>query len=208
MTRACVAAVMVWCGVAAAGNPPPIGATAKLDHTVAVVDRVPIWQSELDEIYARNDVKKPTPEQAKIALDALIDEAIIQHAAEALHLTVGEAEVDAAVAEIQKQNGLDAAGLDKALAQQHFTRAQYRQEIVRQLQARQLYQLQLAPHIAVSEDEIKAAFAELKLHNSALTLDAATHETLRAHVWGDKLDAAQKAWMEHARATAHIERRP
>ena len=201
-------ALLLACGVAAAGTPPPIGATAKLDHLVATVDRTPVWQSEIDELFARNDLTKPTPEQLKAALDLLIDQAILQHTADALHLTTSDTEIDAAVEQIKKQNSLDDAGLDKALAEQHYTRAQYREEMARQLRAQKVYQIDLVPHVTVTEDDIKHAYTEAKAIDTKMgPLDDKLRETLRSTLWNKKLGVEQEAWIQRKRAAAHIERR-
>ncbi len=200
--------VSVLCRIAAAGNPPPIGAVAKLDRQAAIVERTPVWQSEVDELLARNEVTKPTPDQLKSALDLLIDQALVDHIADALHLTTNEAEVDQAVEVIKKQNGIDDAALDKALADQRFTRAEYRIELARQLRAQKVYQIDLVPHVTVTEDDIKRAYADAKAIDTKLgPLDDKLREALRSSIWSKKLSNEQDAWIQRKRAAARIERR-
>ena len=195
------------CGVAAAAL-PQIGATAKLDHQVASVDRTPVWQSEIDELFARNELAKPTPDQLKVALDLLIDQAILVHAAAELHITATEAEIDMAINEIKKQNNIDDAGLDKALADQHYTRAEYRTEMARQLLTQKVIQIEVVPHVTVTEDDIKHAYTEAKAIDTKMgPLDDKLRETLRSTLWNKKLGVEQEAWIQRKRAAAHIERR-
>ena len=187
---------------------PSTGSTAKLDSRVATVDRAPIWQSELDEAFAHAGLKTPTKEQTELALDSLVDSLIVDHAADALRLEVSDAEVDMAIAEIKKQNNIDDAGLDKALGDQHFTRAMYRVELARQVRAQKLFQIELVPHVAVSEDELKAYYAKRKAADPGVDTFEKVHDTLKQILWGDKMAAEQDAWIKRKRATAHIVRKP
>lgn len=197
-------------GLAAADSAPKptTGSIAKLDRRVASVDRTPIWQSELDEAFAHAGLKNPTKEQIDLALDSLIDSILVDHAAEALRLEVSDAEIDMAIAEIKKQNNIDDAGLDKALADQHFTRDMYRVELARQVRAQKLFQIELVPHVAVSEDEIKAAYDKAKGVNAAIEPLDKVRDTIKQMVWGEKMAAEQDAWIKRKRATAHIVRKP
>ena len=187
---------------------PTTGSVAKLDRRVATVDRTPVWQSELDETFAHAGLKTPTKEQLTAALDSLIDSIIVDHVAEALHLTVTDAELDMAVAEIKKQNNIDDAGLDKALADQHFTRDMYRVELARQVRAQKVYQLELVPHVSVSDDEVKAAYDKVKAQNPKIDPLDKIKDTVKQSVWGEKLAAAQEDWIKRRRAAAHIVRTP
>ena len=200
--------LVLLCGVTEAGEPPPIGASAKLDRQVAIVERTPVWQSEVDEIFARNEVVQPTPEQLKAALDLLIDQAIVEHIADALHVTTNEQEIDAAIDQIKKQNRIDDAGLDKALAGQHLTRAEYRVEMARQIRTQKVYQIDLVPHVSVTEDDIKQAYTDSKVVDPKLgPLDDKLRDVIRSSVWNKKLSMEQDAWIQRKRATAHVERR-
>jgi parvulin-like peptidyl-prolyl isomerase len=209
--------VLIMAAVASADTPsaappaptrPPTGSTAKLDHRVATVDRTPIWQSELDEAFAHAGLKTPTKEQIGLALDSLIDSILVDHAAEALHLEVTDPEIDMAIAEIKKQNNIDDAGLDKALADQHFTREMYRVELGRQVRAQKLFQIELVPHVAVTDDDVNKAYAKAKAANAGIESLDKIRDTIKQMVWGEKLAAEQELWIKRKRATAHIVRKP
>jgi peptidyl-prolyl cis-trans isomerase SurA len=193
---------------AAAADRPPTGAIAKLDHQVASVDRIPIWQSELDELFERAQLKTPTPEQRTQALDTLIEAAILEHAARALQITTDEKEIDMAVEEIKKQNSIDDAGLDKALAEQHFTRDMYRVELARQLRAQKVYRLVLVAGIDVTDVEIKAAYDKAKAVTPGIDSFDKVKDVIKQRVWEEKLVEAQARWMTDARKKAHIVRKP
>jgi parvulin-like peptidyl-prolyl isomerase len=190
--------------VAAADPQPPIGATATLDREIAIVERTPIWQSELDELLARVPAQNFDPNQKKAALDSLIDTVLIQHTAAERKIETSDAEIDAAVKQVETQNNIDDAGLDKALADQHFTRAQYREELGRQLRAQRVFQQIIAPKVSVTEAEIATEWA--KHSKDAPTSEQ--HEQVRQALWSNKMGAATTEWLAKRRAGAHIEVKP
>jgi peptidyl-prolyl cis-trans isomerase SurA len=165
-------ALLVVCAVARADR-PPVGATSKVDRVVATVNGTPIWQSQIDEHLA-------DPASTRAVLDEMIDEELVVARARARYVTVEDAEVDAAITEIKTQNQLDDAGLDAALAAQHYTRARYRVELARQLLRLRVIQQELGPTIQATDPVERRA----------------------------KLDQATTAWIAKLRAAAHIERRP
>ncbi len=117
--RAVAIAVICAARLAAADGHAKVGSVARLDRVAALVDTTPIWQSQLDE--------------RSTTADLAIDDAIVAAAGVERGVTVSDAETDAAMVEIKKQNNVDDAGLDAALASQHYTRASYRAELTRQL---------------------------------------------------------------------------
>ena len=199
-----IAFLVLTTAIAAADPQPPIGATARIDREIAVVERTPIWQSELDETLARMPAQSFSPDQKKQALDSLIDNVLIQHEADRLHVEVGNEEVDAAIKEVEDENKIDDAGLEKALADQHFTREQYREELARQIRAQRVYNAEIAPKITVSDAEIDTEWAK---HSK----DAPTQEQrdqVRQAIWGQKMGLATQEWLARVRAGAHVEVKP
>jgi peptidyl-prolyl cis-trans isomerase SurA len=197
--------VLVVLGAVAAADPqPPIGSTATLDHEIAVVERTPVWQSQLDELLARVPAQDFNPNQKKAALDSLIDNVLIQHTADQHQIETNDAEIDAAIKEVEQQNRIDDAGLDKALSEQHFTRAQYRDELGRQIRAQRLFQQIIAPKVSISEAEIDAAWAK----QSKDTPTSEQREQVRQALWSQKMGVATTDWLAKRRAGAHIEVKP
>jgi peptidyl-prolyl cis-trans isomerase SurA len=168
--------VMLAAATAYAADPqPPPGATAKVDRIVATVDGTPIWWSELQDRVAPTGDSSDKMQHA--ILDEMIDEQVIVAKAIAARIDVDDSEVDAAMEEIKKQNGLDDAGLDQALTAQHYTRARYRIELKRQLlRLRAVNQLVSPSIVAKDADERRK-----------------------------KLDAATTTWVAKLRAGAHVE---
>ncbi|HEX4451052.1 MAG TPA: SurA N-terminal domain-containing protein [Kofleriaceae bacterium] len=189
---------------AAADNQPIIGATATLDREVAIVERTPIWQSEIDELLARVPAQGFSPDQKKQALDSLIDGVLIEHTAKERQIETSDPEIDAAIKEVEQENHLDDAGLEKALTDQHYTREQYRSELARQIRAQRVYSQLIAPKVTVTDAEVDTEWAKR-------SKDKATpeqREQLRQAIWGGKMAQASQEWLAQRRATAHIEVKP
>lgn len=200
------ALLVVLVGVARAER-PPIGATAAIDRVAALVDGTPIWRSAVDDALAEQHVDQPTAEQRRTALDGLIDSTLQLRAAKLLGLSTNDAEIDAAYAEIKKQNGLDDAGLDQALATYHFTRALYREELRRQILIAKLAQHELAPQVGtITDDEIEKAYAARRASEPKLPpYDPSVHDVMRDQLRAQRLADLLAKWLKQQRSRAHIE---
>lgn len=188
---------------------PPDGATAKLDHVVATVDGRPIWRTEIDELFERGSIDKPTFDQTQQAIDVLIDSALIDNAAARLKVDVTDSELAAAEQMIKNQNHLDDAGLDKALAEQHFTRAAYRKELARQIRMQRAFNADFSgSHVQVSDAEVKQRYDEAKKQKPDIGDFDKVKDAVREAVYSEKAGAAQGEWVKKLRAGAHIERHP
>jgi hypothetical protein len=109
---------------------------------------------------------------------------------------------------VKKQNSIDDAGLEKALAEQHFTRSSYREELVREILGQKFFQLLFAPRISITDKDIDEAYAEqLKRDPKLGKLDAKLKDELRSFLWSKKLARLQEKWVAIERARVHIERR-
>jgi len=186
---------------------PQDRSTAKLDHVVATVDGRPIFHSEIDEIFERNKIDKPSFDQTQAAIDALIDGALIENAAVRLHVDVTDSELAQAEAMIKAENHLDDAGLDKALADQHFTRATYRRELARQIRMQRAFTLD-APSVRaqVTDEELQKRYDEAKKANPSLGSFDSLKDQIREAVYAEKAAAAQGEWVKRLRASSHVER--
>jgi parvulin-like peptidyl-prolyl isomerase len=186
---------------------PQDGSTAKLDHDVATVDGRPIFHSEIDEIFERNKIDKPTFDQTQAAIDALIDGALVENAAVRLHVDVTDSELQQAEAMIKSENHLDDAGLDKALAEQHFTRETYRRELARQIRMQRAFTLD-APSVRgqVTDAELQARYDQAKKANPSIGSFDSLKDQIREAVFSEKTAVAEGEWIKRLRTTAHVER--
>lgn len=98
-----------------------------IDRIAATVDARCITQSAVELRSKRGKVPR---EQA---LAELIEERLVLDEVAALGLTLSDDDVEAALAQVMAQAGLERAAFEKALAEQHYTLAQYRKEVASQL---------------------------------------------------------------------------
>ena len=116
-----------------------------------------------------------TPQQA---LDELIDTELIAQAAHAAHITVTAAEVEAAYAEIMRENHfVDDADMVRALSKQSYTVARYRAALERQLLRFRAISLLVAPSVAANADG-KARHAELDAKTAAWVAQLRQHAVI------------------------------
>ncbi|MFT3694495.1 MAG: SurA N-terminal domain-containing protein [Kofleriaceae bacterium] len=186
---------------------PSPGSHASVDHVIALVDGRPIWHSQVEEVYERAKLDKPSFDQTQQVIDSLIANAIIENTAEKMHVTVTESEIDQAIAMVKQQNNIDDAGLDKALAEQHFTRASYRDEVARQIRMGRVFNQDFAAKIQISDDDIKAAYELVKKMDATIGPLEKEREKIRGMVFEQKMQVAQEAWIKQQMALAHIEKR-
>jgi len=153
------------------------------------------------------DVGAGDPAQTQAAIEALIDSALIENAAVRLHVDVTDSELAQAEAMIKAENHLDDAGLDKALADQHFTRATYRRELARQIRMQRTFALD-APSVRgqVTDAELQARYDEAKKANPSIGSFDSLKDQIREAVYSEKTAIAQGEWVKRMRATAHVER--
>jgi parvulin-like peptidyl-prolyl isomerase len=187
------AAALVCVFAATATAKPAPGSVAVIDRVVAIVDREPIWQSDLDaRVALSGGAVKPAE-----ALDQMIDDALWLARAREVQVTVEDGEIDAALAEIKQQNGISDAQLDELLAKSSFTRARYRLELGRQLIMLKIANLELRTKVTVGDDEIKA-----------IDKDPAHHDAVQRELVAKKLDVARADWLRARRTVVRIEKRP
>lgn len=97
-----------------------------VNRIAAIVDHVVITKRDVER---RASTGRPPTE----ILDGLIDDELLVAEAERRHIDVDRAEVDAALAEVAKQNNLTVAQIFEAAAQQGFGADAYRADLKRQL---------------------------------------------------------------------------
>ena len=145
--RAVAIAVVCAARIAAADNHAKVGAVARVDRVAALVDATPIWQSQLDERSTTAD----------LAIDDAVALAAGIERVPSLGETLPDGEIDAAMGEIKKQNNVDDAGLDAALASQHYTRASYRIELARQLMVLRAFNVLIGDELHGTPEQAAAA---------------------------------------------------
>lgn len=153
------AALTCWLG----WNLPAEAATAVVNRVVATVDGEPVTAHELEIFLRQNapgvDSSRLSDEDRRKALEALINDILVQRESQSLGLSATDKEVTEYIDQIKRQNNLDDQTLQTALTEQGMTmdgyRAHVRKEILKsQVVARQIRQ-NMKP---VTDDEVKAFY--------------------------------------------------
>jgi peptidyl-prolyl cis-trans isomerase SurA len=159
-------------GLARGAGPTPAKRKATVvERVVAVVGDEVILESELyqhaapalgeiDRTLDPAERAKQYKDILRKSLDELIDDELIIQAAGEAGLTVEDAEVDKAVAEVKKQNKLTDAQLADALRGQGYTVATYRKDVRRQILRLRAVNALVRPDVQVREDDLKERYAQ------------------------------------------------
>lgn len=151
-----------------------------LDRVVAVVNDAVILQSELDSRVspllaglenisdARERERRRDKLRAQMLDDMIAEELVVQAAREA-KLDVDAKEITAALDEIKRQNGLDDAQLQSALAQQGYTMQGYRKEVERQLLHLRAVNMLVRPRVTVTDEDVRGRYDAMSRRSAAVS---------------------------------------
>jgi len=160
MTRALpllLAALTLLPGAAVAGE--------VVDRIVAVVNRDIILQSELAETYemVKSDALRGVPSAQRAAaeaelqvdvLDGLIANKLMEQAMDSAGMEVTDQDIEAAVADVARQNGLTVDQLTKELERQGMAIDEYRSELGKQLRQYKFMNLEIRGRVKIAEEDI------------------------------------------------------
>lgn len=143
-----------------------------IERVVAVVNDDAIFLSELREKatpYMSRAMGAPTEAQRLQAirsiytqvLDHLIDQHLVEQAAEEEEIAVTDADVDSAIDNVRDQSGLDPAAFWEAVAEQGFgTEAEYRADIRSQLIHFRLLNARMGNRVNITEEDVLQRYEE------------------------------------------------
>jgi peptidyl-prolyl cis-trans isomerase SurA len=199
-----------------AGAPPDPWIT--VERVVAIVDDDLVLASELERRVtqardALRQLKDPAERERRAAtveretLQTIVEEHLVAQAAARLGLTIEDTQIDAAVAQIRDANGLDDAGLARAVGERGRTIAEYRLELQRELLRFRLISLLYSDSFKISDEAVRAAYEAEKAKNPALSDLAGASEHLRTVLFERAMADAFARWLTEARRTAHVELR-
>ncbi len=152
-----------------------------LDRVAATVNDEMILYSEVferaaPEIAALESEGQATPERRKAALkhglEELIADRLLVAEERSSGIEVGEQEVEMAVEDVRRQNGMDAATFERALASKGQSMAAYREKIRKDLAAMKLIGMKVRSKIKISDEDLKGEYvrqskldeAEVEVH--------------------------------------------
>jgi parvulin-like peptidyl-prolyl isomerase len=177
-------------GTAAAQAPkttsPNAGKKVIYERVVAVINDSIILRSELDtrmiplmqDVQSITDPKERERRIEKLrvqALDDMVNEELIVQAAEAAKIDVEASEIQAAIDEIKSTNNLTDAQLAEALAQQHYTMANYKQDLRRQIMRLRAVNQLVAPKVNVTDEDIRARYDQMQRRSDAVSAVKLSH---------------------------------
>lgn len=163
-TLGVIAAVaLLWSGVARAELVDKVAAVVNRD-IIALSEVQQRAAPELARLAGERDAKRRADQRAQImkqALDVLIADKLIEAEIRELGLGVTSAEVDEAMKDVQKQNGVtDATQFAELLSREGYTLASYREFLGKQIARGRLMQMKVSSKVKVSEEDLKAAYAQ------------------------------------------------
>jgi peptidyl-prolyl cis-trans isomerase SurA len=92
-------------------------------------------------------------------LNQMIDEILVGQEARRLHIRITSAEVDRAIENIARQNGLSRADFSRAVEAQGLSLRQYRRDLKRQLERFKVVQTKFQGRMRVPDQDIKSYYA-------------------------------------------------
>lgn len=186
------------------------GATARaelVDRVAAVVNRDVIALSEVEkraapELARAGQQERDPAKRAELrtriikgSLDALIGEKLMEEQIQELGLGVTDAELEAAMADVRRQNNAaDDAAFERLLASEGFTLAAYKDFLRKQMGRMKLVQMRVSPKVKVSEEDLKAAYTQYSKMESGDSEVHARHILVQVdpNAPADKVEAARK----------------
>lgn len=182
--------------------PGPVhAATPVVDQVVAVVNDGVITESELEQemARARQDLRSRdatrVPDDAVLrrqVLDRLITDHILLQRAEALKITASDAQVNAALANVAKQNKLTPAELQQAITAQGLDFAYYRETLRRQIIIRRLVEREVGNRVTVTDQEIESRLAQQAAAPAAKVEYELSHILIKISAGAGGAEAARK----------------
>ncbi|WP_309893719.1 peptidylprolyl isomerase [Archangium sp.] len=186
------------------------GAAARaelVDRVAAVVNKDVIALSEVEkraapELARAGQQERDPARRAELrtriikgSLDALIGEKLMEEQIQELGLGVTDAELEAAMADVRRQNNAaDDAAFERLLASEGFTLAAYKDFLRKQMGRMKLVQMRVSPKVKVSEEDLKAAYTQYSKMESGDSEVHARHILVQVdpNAPADKVEAARK----------------
>ncbi len=128
---------------------------AVIDRVVAIVNDGIITSYQLDQRLATTKGAKDNPASRRQMLEVMIDELLMRQRAEEIGIQIGEADVDKAVADVARKNGISVEDLQKALKAQGLTLEQYREQLRGQILNYKLLGHEVQSKVDITRKEIR-----------------------------------------------------
>lgn len=144
-----------------------------IDRVVAVVNKDIVLLSQLDETMAEMEPselrglvgaerEQRRGQLAKVVLDGLINEQLVEQAMRRSDITVEDREVEQAIADVANQNDLTLETLEQELGRQGVIMSDYRHDIRDQLKQYKFTNLEIRGRVQVDETDVLNRYNQLK----------------------------------------------
>jgi peptidyl-prolyl cis-trans isomerase SurA len=151
-------------------HPPAPARGEIIDGVAAIVNDDVITISEVDDagapIYREIQRKYGDDAQAEISqarrevLDQLVDQKLMEQVIKKYEITASDTEVDLAIDDVKKQNGISQEALERALAKEGITFQDYRDQVRRQIERTKLVSRQVRNRSNVTEAQARKYYDE------------------------------------------------
>jgi peptidyl-prolyl cis-trans isomerase SurA len=178
----------------------------EVDRVVAVVNSDVILDSEVGRRLAPMAAGgKPVPADArKQMVQLMIDETLLTQEASRVRIEVSDQDVSGAIEEIKKQNGIDDAGLEKALAAQGYTLALYREDVRQQILRLRAINIVIRPRVTVRDEEVEAAYKEARKANPKLGTFEVEKPKIHQALIEQRMGAETQKWLLERRLASFV----
>lgn len=168
-TRASLAVSFALASLAVPFGWAPVARAEVVERVVAVVNDDAIFLSELrrrSAPYLERAMSAPSEagrmaaieELYRETLDRMVQEELFIQAADDMQVSVSSAEVDRAISNVQTQAGLSDTAFWQAVAQQGFSRTQYRSDVQRQLLRLKVLNRRARDRVNITEEQVRARY--------------------------------------------------
>ncbi len=141
---------------------------APVDRIAAVVNDEVVTLSEVYELgrdFIETRAQNGSPAERRTAelevLDSLIRRCLVEQTVTELQIDATNDDVDRAVSDIARRNGVDVPALRKEIERSGVQWQQYRDEIQEVLREQKFTQMLIRPRIVENEDEIRSAYQRM-----------------------------------------------
>ena len=159
MNRVLVASLMFGLGVASAAPADRIAAVVN-DEVVTLSEVYELGREFIETRSQSGDAADRRTAELEV-LDTLIRRCLVEQAVTELQIDATNEDVDRAIADIARRNGVDADALRKEIERSGISWQQYRDEIQEVLREQKFTQMLIRPRIVENEDVIRSAYQQM-----------------------------------------------
>lgn len=155
---------------------------ASLEKIVAIVNDDPITLKELDDrkkmiaflSHVDTSDSKENSKLAKVAIDTLIDEALLEQEQKNLHINVSDAEIDKNISNIEESNNMTAGQLQNALEENGVSYSSFRKKVKIDTLKYKMVSEFFAPDVTISTSQFESVILNQKVKDADVSLKIIT----------------------------------